>query len=191
MVLTREWRRDLLLIARERIEERLLHRLSPTWERLKNDPILAEKRGVFVTLKKEGDLRGCIGTVAPDRPLGEAVRTMAIQAAFFDPRFPPLEQEELSEITIEISLLTVPTPVPSWHDIVIGRDGMILSLRGRQALFLPQVAPEQGWDLETTLSYLAQKAGLPRDAWRDPACRFQTFQAEVFGEEDFRGHSSP
>jgi len=188
MVLSKEWRRNLLLLARERIEEKLFRRSSLTWERLKDDPLLTEKRGLFVTLKKGGDLRGCIGTIVADRPLGETVRAMAIQAAFFDPRFPPLEREELLEVTIEISLLTVPTPVSSWCDIVIGRDGMILSLRGRQALFLPQVAPEQGWDLETTLSYLSRKAGLPPDAWRDPACRFQTFQAEVFGEEELREH---
>ncbi len=184
MTFTQEQRQALLKVARERIEEKLLGKPSATWEQVKNDPAFAEKRGVFVTLKKEGDLRGCIGTVAAERPLGEAVRAMAIQSAFFDPRFYPLEKEELPLVTIEISVLTPPAPVSGWQDIVIGRDGIILSCRGRQALFLPQVAPEQGWDLETTLSYLSQKAGLPRDAWRDPSCRFQTFQAEVFGEEE-------
>jgi len=143
---------------------------------------LKQESHTFVTLKKNGDLRGCIGAIFADRPLGETLRAMAIQSAFFDPRFSPVEAEELPRIAIEISILTTPAPVARWHDIVIGRDGMILSLRGRQALFLPQVAPEQGWDIETTLTYLAQKAGLPRDAWRDEACKFQTFQAEVFGE---------
>ncbi len=184
MVFSQEQRRLLLKIARERIEEKLLGTPSTTFEQAKRDPAFAEKRGVFVTLKKEGDLRGCIGTVAAERPLGEAVRVMAIQSAFFDPRFPPLAEHELPLITIEISVLTPPAPVNGWQEIVIGRDGIILSFRRRQALFLPQVAPEQGWDLETTLSYLSQKAGLLRDAWRDPGCRFQTFQAEVFGEED-------
>ena len=80
-----------------------------------------------------------------------------------------------------MSALTPPRRVASWRDIVLGRDGMTLEKNGCFAVFLPQVAPEQGWDLETTLSYLSQKAGLPADAWREGA-RFETFQAEVFHE---------
>ncbi len=184
MELTSVQKRDLLRLARERLEEKLLGTPSPTWERLTGDPAYTEKNGLFVTLKKEGDLRGCIGTVIGDRTLPEGIRSMAIQSAFFDPRFPAVEPDELNDISIEISILTVPRPVGSWRDIRIGTDGMILSLKGRQALFLPQVAPEQGWDLETTLTYLSQKAGLPRDGWQDPNCRFQTFQALVFGEHE-------
>jgi AmmeMemoRadiSam system protein A len=184
MALSADQKSDLLLLARERLEEKLRGNLTPVWDRLKHDPGYTEKNGLFVTLKKDDDLRGCIGTIIGDRTVPEGIRSMAVQAAFYDPRFPPVEADELNDITIEISILTVPAPVDSWRDIVIGRDGMILSMRGRQALFLPQVAPEQGWDLETTLSYLSRKAGLPTDAWRDPACRFQTFQAEVFGEHE-------
>jgi AmmeMemoRadiSam system protein A len=184
MDLTSTQKRDLLRLARERLEEKLIGNPSLTYERLKGDPGYAEKNGLFVTLKKEGDLRGCIGTIIGDRTVPEGIRAMAIQAAFFDPRFSPVEAKELNDLTIEISILTVPRPVASWRDIVIGRDGMILSMKGRQALFLPQVAPEQGWDIETTLTYLAQKAGLPHDGWKDPNCRFQTFQALVFGEHE-------
>lgn len=186
MEITTERERDLLRLARERIEEKIFGNSSPAWERLKGEQWLAEKRGLFVTLKKNGDLRGCIGAIIGERPLGETVRDMAIQSAFFDPRFPAVEAEELPGIAIEISLLTPLAPVGSWRDIVIGRDGMMLSYRGRQALFLPQVAPEQGWDLETTLRYLARKAGLPAEIWREPDCRFKTFQAIVFGEKEPR-----
>jgi len=184
MELTSIQKRDLLRLARERLEEKLLGTPSATWERLKEDHGYTEKNGLFVTLKKEGDLRGCIGTIIGARTVPEGIRAMALQAAFFDPRFPAVAADELNDLSIEISILTVPKPVGSWRDIRIGTDGMILSMKGRQALFLPQVAPEQGWDLETTLTYLAQKAGLPRDGWQDPNCRFQTFQALVFGEHE-------
>ncbi|HSA32321.1 MAG TPA: AmmeMemoRadiSam system protein A [bacterium] len=184
MHMTPERERDLLRLARERIEEKIFGNPSPAWERLKGEPWLAEKSGLFVTLKKDGDLRGCIGAIVGESPLGETVRDMAIQSAFFDPRFPPVEADELPGIAIEISVLTPLEMVGSWRDIVIGRDGMMLSYRGRQALFLPQVAPEQGWDLETTLSHLARKAGLPAEIWREPDCRFKTFQAIVFGEKE-------
>ena len=89
---------------------------------------------------------------------------------------------EFPRIRIEISALTLPVPVASYRDIEIGRHGMVLELRGRSAVFLPQVAPEQGWDLETTLTQLARKAGLPGDAWQDPRARFTVFEAVVFHE---------
>ena len=141
------------------------------------------KMGAFVTLndKATGALRGCIGEILPMRPLVEAVAARAVDAAIGDPRFPPVTERELGGIRVEVSALTPPRRVASWRDIVLGRDGMTLEKDGRFAVFLPQVAPEQGWDLPTTLSYLSQKAGLPADAWRDGAA-FETFQAEVFHE---------
>jgi len=90
-------------------------------------------------------------------------------------------ESELANLRVEVSALTPPKRVASWRDIVLGRDGMTLEKDGAFAVFLPQVAPEQGWDLPTTLSYLSQKAGLSADAWREGA-KFQTFQAEVFHE---------
>ncbi len=145
-------------------------------------PALRERRGAFVTLTIDGELRGCIGEILPRRPLVRVVADHALSAAFEDPRFPPLTAAEWPSVRIEISALTPPRPVDSWHDIQIGRHGMTLSLHGRMAVFLPQVAPEQGWDLETTLTHLSRKAGLPADAWRDPACRFSVFEADVFHE---------
>ncbi|MBQ8124520.1 MAG: AmmeMemoRadiSam system protein B [Kiritimatiellae bacterium] len=139
--------------------------------------------GAFVTLNDTvtGALRGCIGEILPMRPLVEAVAARAVDAALHDPRFPPVSERELSSLRVEVSALTPPKRVASWCEIVLGRDGMTLEKNGRFAVFLPQVAPEQGWDLPTTLSYLSQKAGLAPDAWRDGAT-FETFQAEVFHE---------
>jgi AmmeMemoRadiSam system protein A len=111
------------------------------------------------------------------------VITNAIYAAFADRRFSPVQKEECKEITIEISALTPPSPVASAQEIRIGTDGMVLSKDGHSAVFLPQVAPEQGWDLETTLANLSMKAGLAPDAWKEGAS-FQVFQAEVFGEPE-------
>jgi hypothetical protein len=141
------------------------------------------KMGAFVTLndRATGALRGCIGEILPMRPLVAAVAERAVDAALRDPRFMPVTEDELEGLRVEVSALTPPKPVASWRDIVLGRDGMTLEKNGRFAVFLPQVAPEQGWDLETTLTYLAQKAGLPADAWREGAT-FETFQAEVFHE---------
>ena len=141
------------------------------------------KMGAFVTLndKTTGALRGCIGEILPRRPLVEAVAVRAADSAIHDPRFRPVSEGELGGLRVEVSALTPPKPVKSWREIVLGRDGMTLEKDGSFAVFLPQVAPEQGWDLETTLSYLARKAGLSEDAWREGA-KFETFQAEVFHE---------
>jgi len=138
-------------------------------------------RGGFVTLNKKGDLRGCIGEILPRREIWKVVREQALNAAFNDPRFPSLTARELAEIDIEISILTPPKPVDSWRDIVIGKHGMVMNKAGRSAVFLPQVAPEQGWTLEETLTHLSQKAGLPRDAWKDGAS-FLVFEAQVVHE---------
>ncbi len=140
-------------------------------------------RAAFVTLKKQGQLRGCIGDIFPQRPLYKSVITNAIYAAFGDRRFTPLQKDEYDQIEIEISALTPPSAVASAQAIRIGTDGMVMKKGGRSAVFLPQVAPEQGWDLETTLANLSMKAGLAPDAWKDGAS-FQVFQAEVFGEQE-------
>ena len=141
------------------------------------------KMGAFVTLndRTTGALRGCIGEIMPMRPLVEAVAERAVDSARRDPRFMPVTESEIANLRVEVSALTPPKPVASWQDIVLGRDGMTLEKNGRFAVFLPQVAPEQGWDLATTLSYLSQKAGLPPEAWREGAA-FETFQADVFHE---------
>ena len=146
-------------------------------------PAAMERRGVFVTLKKHGELRGCIGRMVPDRPLATLVGAMALQAAFEDPRFRPVTLDEVPKLEVEISVLTPMKPVLGPSEIVVGRDGVLLQKGGRSAVFLPQVAPEQGWQRDEMLDNLARKAGLPDKAWREGA-RFSTFQALVFSEAE-------
>ena len=176
-------RKYLLCLARETISRYLTMKMVPL-PRLSSH-ILREERGVFVTLKKRGDLRGCIGRMVPDRPLAELVGAMALQSAFEDPRFSPVTLRELADLEIEISVLTPMKPVSGPNDIVVGRDGVLLQKGGRSAVFLPQVAPEQGWGRDEMLNHLSQKAGLPSGAWRDGAS-FLTFQAIVFSEAEHR-----
>ena len=183
MVLDSQTRNFLLRVARQSLE---LAVKSPgaRFGLSKPPPAAAlAKMGAFVTLndKTTGRLRGCIGEILPMRPLVEAVAARAADAALNDSRFNPVSEHELDSLRVEISALTPPKPVASWREIVLGRDGMTLEKNGHFAVFLPQVAPEQGWDLPTTLSYLAQKAGLSPDGWRDGAA-FETFRAEVFHE---------
>ncbi len=149
-------------------------------------PALRAPRGAFVTLHKKGELRGCIGHMAQDAPLALTVSRMAIQAALHDSRFEPVRAEELPFLEIEISALTPFARVPGPASVVVGRDGVLIRKGGRSAVFLPQVAPEQGWGREELLTHLCRKAGLPDDAWRGP-CELYTFQAEVFGEEKREG----
>ena len=181
--LSEETRRQLLGLARSTLEAQFRGEPPP---RLASDrsELFGESRALFVTLRRGGSLRGCIGTLAPEGDLARTVPKFALRAAFEDPRFPPLEPHELSECAIEISVLTPPLLVENLEEIVVGRDGLILEVAGRRGLLLPQVATEWGFDRETFLSELSQKAGLPPDAWRDPEARVFSFQAEVFTEEE-------
>lgn len=175
-------RRDLLRLARGAIEASFRGEPPP---RLASDraETFGEARGLFVTLRKDGALRGCIGTLSPDGDLTRVVSEYALRAALEDPRFPRLEPAELPECTIEISVLTAPQLVAEPEEIVIGRDGLIIESRGRRGLLLPQVATEHGFDRERFLGEVARKAGLPADSWRRPDARVWIFQAEVFEEE--------
>lgn len=142
--------------------------------------MLRAPAGVFVTLYKGADktLRGCIGTIIAIQPLYLAVIENVIAAASRDPRFAPVASSELSSLTIELNVLTVPTPVASAQQIRLGIDGIIFYHGDRQAVFLPAVATEQGWNLEQTLSQLASKAGLDQNAWKRNS-RFEIFQSLV------------
>ncbi len=143
---------------------------------------MKKKMGAFVTLHKDGNLRGCIGEIIPVRSLYEAVLNRAVSSAFSDYRFNPLQKNELNKIDIEISALTPPKEIASWKNIKIGKHGVILRKNGRSAVFLPQVAPEHGWNLQTTLTHLSKKAGLRPDDWKKDATFF-VFEADVFGEK--------
>lgn len=174
----------LLSLARKTIGEALKGSPPANSDACGAEPTPAMKSvmGGFVTLTIAGELRGCIGEIFPRRALVDVVRDHALDAAFNDPRFPPLTAKEFAEVRIEISALTPPVPVASYRDVEIGKHGMVLELGNRSAVFLPQVAPEQGWDLATTLTHLAFKAGLSGNAWQDPRARFTVFEAIVFHE---------
>jgi AmmeMemoRadiSam system protein B/AmmeMemoRadiSam system protein A len=181
--LTAADKKALLQLARETLWRYLNTETLPLARGL--DPKLQRERGVFVTLKKRGDLRGCIGNITGGAPLCRLVSMMALEAALNDPRFSKVQPKELDSLEIEISVLTPPRSIRAPQEIVVGRDGVILSKSGRSAVFLPQVATEQGWGLEEMLDNLSLKAGLPAVAWRTGAS-FSVFQAEVFGEAEFR-----
>ena len=150
-------------------------------------PRLGQKLGVFVTLRKNSDLRGCIGSIVGVEPLVRGVVANAVHAAVDDPRFPPLTAGELKSVEIEISVMTPLLPAADYRDIRLGTDGVVIRDGSAQAVFLPQVARETGWSLDDFLGNLCLKAGLERDAYRrSPTMRFAVFQAQVFGERDLK-----
>jgi AmmeMemoRadiSam system protein A len=181
--LTAADRAALLALARCAIESALAGLAPPPLPRL---PGASLRRGAFVSLE-EGEaraLRGCIGHVAGDRPLGDVIRQVAVSAARSDPRFPPVTIEELSELRIEISVLDEPMRAgPSdLCALVIGRHGLLVKRGRAQAVLLPQVATEQGLGAEAFLNAVCHKAGLAPGSWRDPATHVFTFTADVFVE---------
>ncbi len=144
---------------------------------------LREERACFVTYHKNGDLRGCIGSILPSQPLYLEVIERAVDAAVHDPRFSPITSEELPEIEIDISVLSLPQDIASYEEFIPGQHGVILSKYGHRAVFLPQVATEQGWDRSQTLTHLALKAGLSPNDWKSKAT-FQIFTAQVIEPKD-------
>jgi len=182
-LLTPSDKKALLNFARETISRLFMTDTTPMARDFPAN--LQQQQGVFVTLKKKGELRGCIGRIIGDEPLGKLVGTMAIQAAFNDRRFNPLTFDELKDIKIEISVLTPMKQVAGASDILVGRDGVLLSKDGHSAVFLPQVATEQRWSREEMLDNLCQKAGLDAGCWKK-GTKFSTFQAVVFSESEFK-----
>jgi AmmeMemoRadiSam system protein B/AmmeMemoRadiSam system protein A len=174
-------RQALLAFARSTIE-RYLESDGLPLARDFSAPLWRDQ-AVFVTLKKNGTLRGCIGQLRADRPLCQAVGVKAFQAAFQDHRFSPVRADELEEIDIEISLLTPPEQVSGVEAIKLGRDGVTLYKDGRGATYLPEVAVEQGWDRQEMLAHLCRKAGLPAACWKSGA-QFFTFQSTIVREAE-------
>jgi AmmeMemoRadiSam system protein B/AmmeMemoRadiSam system protein A len=178
--LNAEDKEELLTIARQTIAHFLETGGFP--HILVTQPALLQERGAFVTLKKHGELRGCIGHLIGDRPLYLVVQNVAVSAAVADQRFPPVTEEELSDLEIEISVLSPLKQVESVDQIQVGLHGVIIRRGLNQAVYLPQVAPEQGWGREEMLQNLCLKAGLSKDEWKKEGTRFYVFTAEVFGE---------
>ena len=174
--LTEYEKRALLTYATEAVQQRFSKKCGADLIMPIVSPGLQEECGTFVTLKDaKGVLRGCIGTVIPREPLYKSVVNNAYSAAFADRRFSPLESRELSGLQVEISLLSKPVEVG--RDKVKLTDGVILELGEKSALFLPEVAQEQKWDLPTMFTELSRKAGLPSQAWKDKKAVFKVFNA--------------
>lgn len=172
-------KRTALQLARNAVVNALSYRKP-------SDPVIhhgifAERRGVFVTLHVCGRLQGCIGVVEPEEPLGVAIARCAASAALEDPRFTPMRADQLADLTIELSLLSALAPI-SPETIEIGRHGLLVGLHTQRGLLLPQVAMEHHWTREQFLEETCRKAGLPRDAWRDPEMRIHGFTCEVYLE---------
>ncbi len=181
--ITIDQKKALLNLARKTIAERLSVEtiiILPDF----SDSVFKEHCGAFVTLHISERLRGCIGYIQGVKPIPETIKDMAISAAFNDPRFPDLTKEEYDKIDIEISVLTPIKKVESISEIVVGRDGVIISRGFNQGLLLPQVATEQGWDLETFLEHTCYKAGLQGNAWKEVDTKIEKFSALVFGEKE-------
>ena len=155
-------------------------------------PVFGEKRGVFVTLTKNGNLRGCIGFPYPVMPLGEAIVHAAGAAALEDPRFPPVAKEELASISLEVTILTVPEPLKGEpakrsQQVIIGKHGLIARGMGTSGLLLPQVATEYGWDAKTFLDHTCMKAGLSGQCWTSKNVEILTFEGQIFSERPGHG----
>lgn len=185
--LSGEDRRILCSVAREAIASRLENRV-PAYPPLSEG--CRQTAGAFVTLKTGGVLRGCIGTMVGRRALGETVKTMAEEAAFEDPRFAPLRAEELGLINIEITVLGPLRKIADKSEITLGVHGVYLLCRGRAGVFLPQVAPEWGWDTPTLLENLCRKAGLTPGSWEDPDAELYIFEGLEFDEKEFRSRKA-
>ncbi len=146
-------------------------------------PVFQEKRGVFVTLKKDGSLRGCIGYPEPVYPLLDALLDSSISAAVRDPRFPPVTAPEMDDITVEVTVLTTPEEiVPDPENVNIGEDGLIAEKGIFKGILLPQVPVEWEWDAEEFLCQVCIKAGLPPDCWLDKKTTVYKFQGQIFSE---------
>jgi len=193
-VITNEEKKALLEQARETIAAKLEGRqpkynITPTLQKAIDDgkSALSKPCGAFVTLhiKSVGgrQLRGCIGRMIGSMPLEKTVRTMAIEAAFGDPRFPPLTKDEFSRVSMEISALSPLEPCPDPRSVKVGVHGVYLIHRGRSGVLLPQVPVEQGWNQDEYLDYICRKAGLPAGSWDDMAAERYVFTAVVFGED--------
>jgi AmmeMemoRadiSam system protein A len=183
VVLTSEIERRLLTIARDALEARV--------RRTHGSPVPSDeashiRRGAFVTIFWKGELRGCLGRIISDTPLPELIGLLAQEVADSDPRFDPVQERELPDISLEVSVLTPEREIASIDDIEIGRHGLIIEQGSRRGLLLPQVPTEHGWDRDTFVAQACLKAGLSSDAWQHGARMF-VFEAQVFGEGSRHG----
>jgi len=178
-LLTDEEKNTLLKIARDTLTLHVKGKSKPELKNYNLSERLKEKAGAFVTLHKNGQLRGCIGYIEGVAPLAETVRENACNASTEDPRFPSVTPSELKDIDIEVSVMSPLRKIDSPEEVIVGKHGVILKKGWRQGVFLPQVATEQKWDRETFLKHLGLKAGLDMNAYKD--AELFIFTAEIFG----------
>lgn len=175
-------REEALQVARRTIEEYVTKKQKPDITPKENS--LMQNLGAFVTIRKEGQLRGCIGRFEPNIPLFQVIQEMTIEAASKDLRFLPVKIDELKDIKIEISVMTPKKKISNWQEIELGKHGVVVQGGGRAGTFLPQVVQDTGWTKEEFLSKLcSQKAGLPSDCYKDPDVNLYTFEAQIFEEK--------
>ena len=170
----------LVEIGRRAIASAILEKRVPDFPVF--PPTLTERRGAFVSLYRGGELRGCLGQIENPGPLADVVARSAISAALYDSRFSPIRAEEIATLEFEISVLSPPERIPP-EAIVAGRHGLLVVRGSNRGLLLPQVATERKWSGQRLLEETCVKAGLPRDAWRDPATEVYGFTAEVYSEK--------
>ena len=183
--LNKQQQTGLLNLARKTIADKLGVETDIKLPSFKEN-IFNEKCGAFVTLHMSGNLRGCIGYIEGIKSIPETVKDMALSSAFKDPRFSSLSREEYKKIDIEISVLSPIEKVNDINDIVVGRDGLIITKGFNRGLLLPQVAVEQGWDRDTFLTHTCYKAGLPGDSWKKKDVLIEKFSAQVFSEKELQ-----
>lgn len=180
-----EEKKELLILSRKTLETYYangkIFQYTPANSRL-NELHL----GCFVTLKKMGNLRGCLGNFSSKDPLYLNIQKMTISSAREDPRFDPVKKDELKDINIEISVLYPMMEIKNIDEIQVGRDGLYVEQGFFRGVLLPQVATEYGWNKEEFLSHTCIKAGLPPSAWKNQGIRIFRFEADVFGEKEYR-----
>jgi AmmeMemoRadiSam system protein A len=176
----------LLTLARQTLEQYVRGGKRPDAipgsPALPNSKALTEPGAAFVTLKRRGELRGCIGQLRPIMPLYRSVLEMAVSSCSKDRRFTPVKPEELGEIRVEVSVMSPFMKVTNVEEIKVGRDGLHLSFGGKSGILLPQVPGEEGWDREAYLKAICRKAGLPDRTWEEPGAELYRFTAQVFSE---------
>lgn len=177
-------KRSLLDLARRTMEAAVSMKPRPPLAGGEPSPAIARPAAAFVTLRRDGELRGCIGLMRFDVPLWINVREAAAAAALADPRFVPVDVSEVSSLQLEVSVLQPPIELADPAGFEVGRHGIVVEQGARRALLLPQVAAEMGWNAEQMLQAVCRKAGLPASAWRDRRTRLYVFESTCFGEEE-------
>ncbi|MEN2998226.1 MAG: AmmeMemoRadiSam system protein A [Brevinematia bacterium] len=186
-MLSKEDKRKILELARNAIESLFYpEKKEELWRRKKAVEKLQLKNGVFVTIMKRNNLRGCIGYIYPVKEFSNLLVDTAISSATRDPRFDPLSPEELSEIEIEVSILSEPRKIDSISEIEVGKHGLIVRRGHHQGLLLPQVATEHNWDRITFLQHTCIKAGLHPMEYKKEDTEIYVFTAEVFSESELK-----